>query len=277
MNVVFWERNFYDLLTPLPLDYSVVRYSHSVIGGPKLAEIRASGPELDLWELAEYARRPVKILSQKGDAVWWGFVSEIKIDVGLWEVGVNIDSMANYVGVAYEDDADQGQPKKTDWAAAADSISEYGQREILITSSGSNEAHALAARDKYLAEKKYPTPVINPRSKGENTATLICRGWFDTLAWKYAPIAAKMFYSYEVQGNVYYPFGDNNCKEVAQGIWLSGNCNIVKIGVYLKKYGSPTDNVKVSLCSSDGTETPGTELTSGTVAGSGIGTDNDLV
>jgi hypothetical protein len=182
---VFWKRDFSAILTTLSVIFKIGPYSWSVIGGPKLAEIYVTGTELDLWELAEYARNPVQIFSDKGDAVWWGFVAEIKIDVGLWSVGVNIDSMANYVGGAYEDDADQGQTKITAWVSDVDSIAEYGRREMLFTSSGSNSAHALAARDKYLSEKKYPTPVITPREKGPNSGTLYCRGWFDTLAWRY--------------------------------------------------------------------------------------------
>jgi len=185
MNVIFGDRDFSALLTPLPVIYTVKPYSHSVIGGPKKAEISAKGEELDLWELAEYARRPVNIFSDKGDAIWWGFVAEILINVGLWSVGINIDSMENYVAVAYEDDSNGGLPTKTAWSSAADSIAEYGRRELLYTSSGSNETHALAARDKYLAEKKYPIPMITTREKGENSATLFCRGWFDTLAWRY--------------------------------------------------------------------------------------------
>jgi len=185
MNPIFWERNFSSLLTPLQVEYRVGPYSHSVFGGPKKAEIYATGTELDLWELAEYARRPVQIFSDKGDAVWWGNVAEIQIGVGKWSVGVNIDSMANYIAVAYEDDADGGQPKKTAWAEDTVSTAEYGRRELLLTSSGSNATHALAARDKYLVEKKYPTPVITPREKGPNSATLYCRGWIDTLAWRY--------------------------------------------------------------------------------------------
>src|SRR4030042_9955 len=149
MNVVFWNRSFSSLLTPLQVRYKVNRYSHSVIGGPKQAQISVVGTELDLWELAEYARRPVQIFSDKGDAVWWGFLAEAKIGVGLWSVGINIDSMTNYVGVVYEDDADGGQPKKTAWAEDTISTAEYGRREILFTSSGFNSAHALAGRDKY--------------------------------------------------------------------------------------------------------------------------------
>lgn len=185
MRVAFWKRNFASLLTALQLNYKVSNYSWSVMGGPKKAEIRAQGAELDLWELAEYARQPVIIYSDKGDAVWWGFVAEMRIDIGAWSIGVNIDTMSNYIGVAYEDDADGGLPKITAWTEATDSTAEYGRKELLISSSGSNSTHALAARDKFLAEKKYPIPVINPRGKGENQATLFCRGWFDTLAWRY--------------------------------------------------------------------------------------------
>ena len=74
-------------------------------------------------------------------------------------------------------------------------------------------------------------------------------------------------------GSLAYSFGDNNCQAIAQGIWLSGDCNVVKIGVYVRKVGNPTDNLKVTLCANDGTNTPGTELTSGTLAAAGIGTD----
>lgn len=183
--VAFWRRDFSSQLAELPVDYRTGSYSRSVIGGPKKAQITATGKELDLWELLEYLRCPVNIISEKGDAVWWGFVAEIKLEVGRWAVGINIDTMANYLGVIYEDDTDNGSPKKTSWAEAADSIAEYGRKELLMTSSGSNETFALAARDKYLAEKKNPQPVITKRDKGKDKATIYCRGWIDTLAWRY--------------------------------------------------------------------------------------------
>jgi hypothetical protein len=273
MNVVFWDRAFSSLLTPLQVQYKVERYSHSVVGGPKSAEISVRGTELDLWELAEYVRRPVQIFSEKGDPVWWGYVAEIKIDVGLWSVGVNVDTMANYIGVAYEDDAAGGQTKITAWTEALDSTAEYGRRELLFTTNGTNSTHALAARDKYLAEKKYPTPVITPREKGENGATLYCRGWFDTLAWKYASIPLNLAGGYTTIGTLGYSFGDNNAKEIAQSIKYSGTCNLASISVYVKKVGAPADNLKVSLCANTDDITPGTELTSGTIAGTLLTTD----
>jgi len=184
-SIIIWKRDFSAILITLQVNYKIGPYSHSVIGGPNLAEIAVTGTELDLWELAEFMRCPVQIFSDKGDAVWWGYLAELNINVGLWTVGINIDTMANYVAVIYEDSANQGQPTMTAWAEDVVSTAEYGRRELLLTSSGTNATHALAARDKYLAEKKYPTPVIIPREKGPDSATLYCRGWFDTLAWRY--------------------------------------------------------------------------------------------
>lgn len=272
MNVVFKKRNFQNLLTPLNLCYRVKRYSHSVIGGPKLAEINATGAELDLWELVEYARQPTFIISDKGDAVWWGDVAEARINVGHWSIGISIDSMANAIDVAYEDDANGGQPTKTGWAVADDSIAEYGRRELLLTSSGSNLIHALAARDKYLAAKKYPIPVITKREKGPNGATLFCRGWFDTLKWMYAPIDTNVAYSYLNIGTLEYPFGDTNAEEIAQGLQFSGDCNLASISIYIKKVGAPSDNLTVSLNENTDNITPGAELTSGSIAGTALTT-----
>lgn len=275
MNVVFKNRDFSSILSSPSLQYKVVRYSHSVMGGPKLAEIAVSGNEIELWELMEYVRRPVTIISDKGDAVWWGWVAEVRLDIGQWSVGINIDSMANYVGVAYEDDEDSDQPKITDWAEATDSTFEYGRREILITSSGSNATHATAARDKYLAEKKYPIPVISQREKGENVATLICRGWFDTLSWKYAPIPVNFAYGNLAIGTrfVICNIGTSYVQEVAQSFWISADCNVVTVSVYVKKIGSPTDNLEVSLYSVGSDGYPDTELASANIAGSLLTTD----
>jgi hypothetical protein len=184
-SVAFWNRGFSDLLTPLPLEYRIGPYSWSVFGGPKTAEIYANGKDIYLWELTKYARRPVEILSGKGDKVWWGFINEINIKMGKWTIIVSMETLANYIGVVYEDDADSGSAKKTSWAEATDSTAEYGRKELLLTSSSSNQAFAEAGRDKYLAEKKYPMPMISPGVGITNGATLYCKGWIETLAYRY--------------------------------------------------------------------------------------------
>lgn len=222
MRVVFWERDFSAILAVLPVEFQVKSYSHSVFGGPLKAEIAVTGEELDLWELAEYARRPVEIYSDKGDRVWWGYLAELELDVGAWSVGLSVDSFANYVAVAYEDDANGNQPTKTAWASDAESVAEYGRSEILMTSSGSNLAHAQAARDKYLSEMKLPRAIINPREKGENGATLYCRGWFDTLAWRYYSNAGTNAVDTASQISAIA----TSCGEVLTGVDLEAASNI---------------------------------------------------
>ncbi len=176
------SRAFSDELQTLPVSYKVQRYSWSVFGGPKLAEVAVQGEENDLWEMIERLRCPLIIYSDKGDAVWWGYVAEVELTLPAWTVGVNIDSMYNQIAVAYTDD--EGR-KTTSWLADADSTAEYGTKELLYTSSGSAQAHAEAARAMLLAQKKYPIPTIGPAQGGELGVVLRGRGWYDTLGWRY--------------------------------------------------------------------------------------------
>ncbi len=190
MKIDMLARDFTPQQATLPLDLVVERYSHSVFGGPRRATIKASGEENDLWELIERLRCPVVFYSDKGDETWWGFIADIQLHVGAWEIGVNIDSMRNYIAVAYaytaEGQQSSGERRTTGWTPDADSLTEYGRRELLHSLSGSSDEHALAARDMILAQKKYPIPIIKPSSsKSAAGATLSCRGWYDTLDWRY--------------------------------------------------------------------------------------------
>ncbi len=184
MTVSLQSRTFSDELQTLPVKYSVIRYSWSVFGGPKLAEISVEGKnENDLWEMIERLRCPIKIDSDRGgDPVWWGYVAEVELTLPAWTVGVNIDSMYNRIAVAYS--GTNGR-QTTGWLADADSLAEYGQKELLYTNSGSAQAHAEAARAMILAQKKYPIPTIAPAEGGELGVVLRCRGWYDTLNWRY--------------------------------------------------------------------------------------------
>jgi len=184
------SRDFSAELATLPLQFTIERYSHSVFGGPKRATIKVTGEENDLWELVERLRCPVVIYSDLGDAPWWGFVADIQLRVGAWDVGVTIDSMFNYIAVAYaytpEGESQSGERRTTAWGSDADSLAEYGQRELLQSVSASSDEHALAARDMILAQKKYPIPTIKQATASPAAgATLNCRGWYDTLGWRY--------------------------------------------------------------------------------------------
>lgn len=183
MTVNIQSRAFSNELQTLPVRYTVNRYSWSVFGGPKSAEISVQGEnENDLWEMIERLRCPLTIYSERGDPVWWGYIAEIGLTLPAWTVGVNIDSMYNKIAVAY---TAEGGRSTTDWLSDADSAAEYGTKELLYASSGSAAAHAEAARAMILAQKKYPIPTIAPAEGDEIGVVLRGRGWYDMLGWRY--------------------------------------------------------------------------------------------
>ena len=79
--VVFRDRDFGDQSAQPDLDFNVKRYSWNVIGGPKQARIEAIGPDVDLWRLIEMIRKPVWLYSKYSEAVWWGYVAEVRLVV----------------------------------------------------------------------------------------------------------------------------------------------------------------------------------------------------
>ncbi len=199
--VIFKERDFVTQRLQPDLDFKVLHYSWNVMGGPKQAKIEAYGPDIDLWRLIEMVRNPVWLYSRRGDAVWWGYIADIRLDVSSVEairnpminqrlrVGVSIDTMYNSIQVAFTElippEEGIGERSDTNWANDADSQAEYGIKELLWTKDNATPTHAEAARDMKLEQVKFPIPVISQTSAKISKATLICRGLWDTLGWRY--------------------------------------------------------------------------------------------
>ncbi len=277
MNVKMWKRNF-TAIPDLALKYQPERYSHDAILGPLAATILVRGDELELWQLIERVRCPIKIFTDFGDCSWWGFIAEIKLSLGAWEVGVSIDSMRNAITVAYEDENNNGQTARTSWAEDSQSINEYGRREILLSTNGSNLAHAEAARDAAMARLRYPVPVITPaQGEGALGGVLYCRGWGDTLGW--------IYYDNPAGREEYAPSGSSASQnlgdvaantKVCQSFQVGVAWSAKSIAVRLMKAGAPADSFTAALYAADGGGgMPGTLLNSGTLAASGIGESSE--
>jgi hypothetical protein len=199
--VIFAERDFTSQFGQPDLDYAVERYSWNVIGGPKQAKIIAFGSDVDLWRLIEMVRSPVYIYTRYGDAAWWGYVADVRLTVKSAEairnpsvnqrvqVGVSVDTFYNSIQVAFTEliPPEEGIGERTDtaWADDDDSQAEYGIRELLWTKDNATPTHAETARDMKLEQVKYPIPVISQTRSKISKATLICRGLWDTLGWRY--------------------------------------------------------------------------------------------
>jgi len=177
-----------DLATP-QITMRLERQSWRAIGGPHLARIRVGGDITALWGLAEALRCPVELLDDHGEPRWWGYVAEVEVRVGGIALSVTLDSMANRIAVAYayvtEGDV-IGSRATTSWAQDDESVAEYGTVERMESSSGDDSATAAALRDTTLAQLRWPQASLRVTPGGREVgATLHCRGWWDTLRWRY--------------------------------------------------------------------------------------------
>jgi hypothetical protein len=197
---IFQNRDYTRRIKPDNLAWTVDGLEWSVMGGCTAASLSAEGPELQLWDLIETLRCPVTIQDEEGRNAWWGFVNDVEVDIAGFRTTLSLDSMTNRVAVVYSYVASgtdvTGEQKTTAWATSAESIAEYGTREWLESCGGMTDAAATGRRDALLALQKYPgapgASSVQTGSGGENRAraSIRCSGWFSSLGWKYAAVAA---------------------------------------------------------------------------------------
>lgn len=273
MKFTLFNRDFKEMVVQPELEFTIERYSWIDKGGPENATVQAKGGRAALFELVKHLRAPVEILNDLGEAVWWGYLSEITIHLKGINYGVNIESMYNDVAVAYTD-ADIRYT--TQWSGDADSISEYGQKEILLSKSDVVESDALQLRDTSLAATKYPIPTLKFSSGEEETATITCKGWYKTLEWRhYANAAGKE--SYEVVGTGGREIGEDDRPMLAQSFQIASSTEWTARSLWLRpwKQGTggnlPTDDLEVYLKEDSG-GLPGSILASGSMSAADMGT-----
>jgi hypothetical protein len=187
MQVIIQNRD-YTNRTQFEYEINPVKWSANVIGGPKTAELEVKGSPMVLGQLATLLRCPVIIYDDNSSPVWWGFINSVEYDIGKHRAGVSLDNVYNNVAVAYSyvavGSAEVGTRKTTAWSGDTTSQGIYGIKETLVSVSGASDAEAESRRDKFLADSKNPLQTISLGAGGQG-ARIYCRGWFDTLGWKY--------------------------------------------------------------------------------------------
>lgn len=200
--VVFQNRDFTVRQNP-PVQFEVERLSRNAIGGMKQADITAKGDGLQMWELIGYLRCPVEIYNEFSEPVWWGYVHGVDINYGQTRVGISLDNVANSVKLSYTlMTGSTGAGTVT--AATIDPTSSalYGTIEKTFTYKQASGAQGTAARDQLLNIYKYPIPDIDPNGgagEGVFSASLYCKGWWDTLGWRYYAQAGTASTATDVQ------------------------------------------------------------------------------
>ncbi len=287
LNVTFSKRDFSDPLDFPDLTIAPTRYSWAALGGPERATLLAQGSPTALWRLLDWLRAPVEIGDARGVPVWWGYLSEVVIHVGRISVGLSLDAMANRVAVVYSYVAPGsntvGTRATTAWAQDDDAVAAYGVKELLDSLDGATPVTAEARRDATLARLRYPVPLLEFAPEADELqAELHCRGWWETLAWRYYSRTAGL--EQHTSGTAQQNLGqavespDVPVERVAQSFSLGGaeGWQAYNVHVRLRKVGSPSDAVTVTLCADSG-GAPGTVLTSASVAGSALSEVADWV
>jgi hypothetical protein len=269
--VTLFERDFSAALM-LPVLPNVVSYSHAAIGGPRMATLTVEGGKHVLMSYLDKLRSPVEITDERGRIVWWGYVAEVEIKAGAIAIGTSLETMSNKVAVVYSFVAPGtqtvGTRATTTWATDQTSIDEYGYKELQASVSGATPAQAEKMRDIVLAQRKYPVPTVNPAEETEeDKAILHCRGWWDTLGWRYCNISVQVeaYITADDDKQIIGSVTDNT--KCAQSFQLTGGAawsaysGKVNIGIL----GAPADNVILDLCA-DSAGVPGTVLGSATIS-----------
>ena len=269
MKFILRRRDFSDNPMLLDLDFEIMRFSWDVIGGPKQATVNARGARDVIFNLVNLMRSPVEIISDKGEIVWWGYLDTLDINYGSIRYGVNMNGMFNKTAVAY---TEKNVRYTTDWSEDADSVLEYGYKEIFLSRTDAIEVDAIQQRDTYLAATKYPIPTIGFESgeAEEAQATLICRGWYETLEWQYYTNLAGEE-SYTVMGQGGREVGEDDRPILAMSFQIAAAEAWTATTLWLSpwKVGTPSDNLVITIRATSG-GLPGSVLATSTKAGSAI-------
>jgi len=278
----FLDENFVPLPPTQGLVFNVQQFSHQVLGGPELAHLDVSGSGEMVWPLLSMLAHGVEIRDQYGVEYWWGQVVEIGVMLGAIQIRLSLDGMANTIAVEYsyiESGSNVvGERQTTSWTVDADSVATWGTMEKLISSDGMSPAAAEQLRDVLIDQLKVPVAIaqqFGSYDTGDLSGTIICRGWFETLKWRYAntPVSALIRYdalaSPAQEQSVGAASGNTKC---AQQLVAVAGVDCAWAQVYIRKQGSPADNLVLELYEFENGAPKGSALGTVSMAGSGLGT-----
>lgn len=190
-NVVLWDRTNSLYAAPPDLRLTPTRVAGTAQGGFDSAEITVDGPAMQLRDVRRWLRYRLQVVGVAG-MVWDGYIDEVSLTMGGATVTVSTERMFNAVKVLYSYTGDDGggESGETDWLTDADSIAEYGRKEVLHSAGGEiSTASAEAMRLTVLtahAKASRPTVTVQPQQGVRvDSATLYCKGRWQALEWRY--------------------------------------------------------------------------------------------
>lgn len=246
-----------------PLRFAPLRYTKSSMGGPKSCEIAVEGTEDEIWNLTSILRYGVQILDDYGDLCWHGYVDEVRLNINGIEWSLSLQNMANRVRMKYTTIAEVGvvggQQRITAWYDDVRSQGMFGTKEAVLIGNDLTDDAAVTRALSELVMLRYPMPKIEFAESEEINAKIICKGWIDTLAWRYYyyPSGGLRTIAYVVEPETTtLDIGTSASQRVAQEITVGsagqGSQLMTMVRAKVAKIGAPADALTVEVWSSTG-------------------------
>lgn len=266
----------------------VLGLSWGVLGGCERAELAvpAQPGTLRFWQAL--LGKPVQILNKFGSLVWWGYVHAVAQPAGSLEHKCSLEGMANRVAVAYTSiepaPNSYGEAMQTDWAVDRDSSALYGQKDLLLVRGMMAESAALQLRDEILRQRAKPELYLQAqpqrsamiqREAGAAPLLIECRGWAEQLSWRVYQPPAGVIGNAEAQLGTQTVGNATSATKVAQSFVHNGdNFAPSLLQIRARRFGSPTDALRVSIQADNGSGVPGgLDLASAQVSGASLETE----
>lgn len=270
LSVEFLNRDFTERAVFPWQSIDVLRHSWSAQGGPKHAQLHATGNEIALYEFMEMLRCPVVVIdSERAEPVWWGHIENVTIYANDTKIAATLPDMANSIAVAHTTGIERFT---TSYAANADSVTEYGQKDLLLSMRDVTDDQAQNYRDTELDRRKYPPVSVPLKSTGNRVyADIECRGWSETIDWRYYSQAAGQEVYEDLDSWYGREIGEDTRPMAAQSFQNTSGANwdADKVWLRVHKAGAPVDDFQVALYSDVGGD-PGASLATASMAGADI-------
>ncbi|MFZ3150254.1 MAG: choice-of-anchor R domain-containing protein [Anaerolineaceae bacterium] len=208
LGVHVYARDFSQLIRPPRVAYTVNRIGWRAFGGAYDADIDVSGEEIELWELLELLRCPVEITSPSATVIWSGYISAVEVTKSNLVVKLSLDQMSNRINLVYTEvnlAGQSGESAETGWIQDDESVAVFGTKEAYLSMGGGNSASASAYAALQLSGRRYPIASHDVGSGGDGTmsAHITCRGWWQTLDWRYyEDSAGSLSWDYDGEGEL---------------------------------------------------------------------------
>jgi hypothetical protein len=280
--VMLQARDFTRYLTFPGVTFTPLRYGFQSVGGPAAATIQAAGAVEALTALLDTCRCAVTIYDERGTPVWWGYVHSVSMSLGTMSIGKTLDGHYNVITAVYSDsNTTIGTYSTSTTLTDPASIAEYGQHAYSLSLGNTNATVAALQAQRFLNEHRHPLSALGGGQGGTPVVTLACRGWWDTLGWRYyGHDSGRVNNAEPSDRDATVGAGDapHACTVLAQKwavpIPLTGPetlWTVDSVEVLAGRVGAPGDNLVVTICADYG-GVPGAPLVSGTVVGSALPT-----